>query len=242
MPGKQKLSNSKQLNKPNSIVAGFPRCGSTYLYNLLKQHPEISTSPKKEINYFMEKRRSLLHPETSSLSSMKSFREYCSLFKNKPIRIDCSIGTAYSNGSVDKIKKYLGNIGIIFLTRKNKEKLKKSIYHMMKTNGDIKKNLSYKDFINKEFKKIRYVTKHGKFIKEFEKKFKRIIVANLIEEKTNKEVEKILKFLGVKKIKFNKKINRATSKDILRKQRKLAYLKRRIEIARVKLKKIHNNL
>ena len=41
-----------EYKKPTVLVAGFPRSGSTYLYHLLKQHPDIYIPQIKEINYF----------------------------------------------------------------------------------------------------------------------------------------------------------------------------------------------
>ena len=40
------------LIKPNAIVIGTAKCGTTYLYNLLAQHPAIKTSKKKELTFF----------------------------------------------------------------------------------------------------------------------------------------------------------------------------------------------
>ena len=37
---------------PNFIIAGFPKCGTTSLYNYLIQHPDILSADNKEQWYF----------------------------------------------------------------------------------------------------------------------------------------------------------------------------------------------
>ena len=40
------------LNKPNLFIVGMPKCGTTSLYNSLRQHPDIFMSAFKEPHYF----------------------------------------------------------------------------------------------------------------------------------------------------------------------------------------------
>ena len=37
---------------PNFFIVGAPRCGTTFLYNYLKQIPRVYMSPVKEPGYF----------------------------------------------------------------------------------------------------------------------------------------------------------------------------------------------
>ncbi|OGL44898.1 MAG: hypothetical protein A2W05_06500 [Candidatus Schekmanbacteria bacterium RBG_16_38_10] len=37
---------------PDFIGIGAPRCGTTWIYEMLKQHPHVFMSPEKEINFF----------------------------------------------------------------------------------------------------------------------------------------------------------------------------------------------
>jgi hypothetical protein len=43
------------MNKNHVIVAGMPRSATTYLYHMLKRHPQVYTPYIKEINYFIAK-------------------------------------------------------------------------------------------------------------------------------------------------------------------------------------------
>src|SRR5205085_12040837 len=40
------------MKEPNFFVVGAAKCGTTTLYHILFQHPEIYMSPIKEPNYF----------------------------------------------------------------------------------------------------------------------------------------------------------------------------------------------
>lgn len=42
------------MKKPNFLIIGAMRCGTTSLYYYLSQHPEIKISDKKELHYFDE--------------------------------------------------------------------------------------------------------------------------------------------------------------------------------------------
>ena len=60
------------IKKPNVLVAGFPRSGSTFLYHLLTQHPEIYIPKIKEINYFNKDHFFLGNPEIINPRYFKS--------------------------------------------------------------------------------------------------------------------------------------------------------------------------
>jgi hypothetical protein len=38
--------------RPDFVIVGFPRCGTTWLYEVLRLHPRIFLSVRKEINFF----------------------------------------------------------------------------------------------------------------------------------------------------------------------------------------------
>lgn len=57
------------MNKPDFIIAGAQKSGSTYIWSMLKQHPEVFFPKDKEINFF----------NTSSRSDF-DLGEYVSLF------------------------------------------------------------------------------------------------------------------------------------------------------------------
>lgn len=44
--------NPQQLRKPDFIIGGLPKCGTTSIYGYLTSHPQILTAVEKEINFF----------------------------------------------------------------------------------------------------------------------------------------------------------------------------------------------
>lgn len=44
--------NPQQLRKPDFIIGGLPKCGTTSIYGYLTSHPQILTAVAKEINFF----------------------------------------------------------------------------------------------------------------------------------------------------------------------------------------------
>jgi hypothetical protein len=91
--------------KPNLFVLGFPRCGTTSLFNNLKQHKEIFIPRKKEPRFFDRH----VYYDYKKDYPIKSMKKYLELFKinklNKKYFIDCSIFASYSKRSINNILK-----------------------------------------------------------------------------------------------------------------------------------------
>tara|TARA_B110000091_G_scaffold207503_1_gene245809 strand:+ start:1056 stop:1994 length:939 start_codon:yes stop_codon:yes gene_type:complete len=72
--------------KPHFIIAGERRSGSSTLYEILKQHPDIGMFEKSDYDYFIEQELfSMNSIENSQVSSWKenhSIAEYNSIFKH----------------------------------------------------------------------------------------------------------------------------------------------------------------
>jgi hypothetical protein len=200
--------------KPNAFMVGFPRSGSTYLANLLKQHPDINIPKQKEINYLNHKPISLKYTQYKSPERIYSFLWYCSLFKNKKIRMDCSIRAIYDEKAPERIYKKLGDIPIIIVIRKNKDNFLKSLFKVMKIQGDFKKDFEFIKFKKKFSKLIENYLNYEKQIERYKKIFSKVLVVNIIEKDTKKEIKKILKFLKIKKIKFNYDLPRNTQEKL----------------------------
>ena len=43
---------SKIRLKPSFIIIGYPKCGTTSLYDYLIQHPNIGSASRKELDFF----------------------------------------------------------------------------------------------------------------------------------------------------------------------------------------------
>ena len=40
------------MKKPNFIISGFPKCGTTSLHHYLNEHPQIFMPSQKELHFF----------------------------------------------------------------------------------------------------------------------------------------------------------------------------------------------
>ena len=74
------------MKKPNFIIAGFPKCGTTSLFHYLKQHPEIFMPKQKELHFFTQRQIFKLNkgPKDKVVKQphIKSEKEYLELFKS----------------------------------------------------------------------------------------------------------------------------------------------------------------
>ena len=117
--------NTKETKKklPNFLIVGAAKSGTTSLYHYLKEHPEIYMSPVKEPKFITS--QFLTFPfegkgdEKVEKNIIKSFREYCNLFKdvnNEKIIGEASVDNIYFNDdAIKNIKKYLGNVKIVIV-------------------------------------------------------------------------------------------------------------------------------
>lgn len=115
--------------KPNFLIVGAAKAGTTSLYEYLKQHPEICLprDPKrKEPMYFVNRR-----------AGVRDYNDYLSLFAHggtsKAIG-EASTAYLYSEESPAWIKSVLGDIKIIILLR-NPAKRAFSLYTWMVREG-----------------------------------------------------------------------------------------------------------
>jgi hypothetical protein len=73
------------MKKPNFIIMGFPKCGSTALHYYLDAHPEIYMPNQKELHYFTQPYISKLNQGEGDLAAkegqIKTTHAYFNLFK-----------------------------------------------------------------------------------------------------------------------------------------------------------------
>ncbi len=181
-----------KMNKPNVLVAGFPKCGSTFLYHLLKQHPDVFIPKIKELNYFNKDNFFITDPEILNPRHFKPLEWYYSFFKSdKPLKIDFSILSALDITTARRIRQTLGDIKVIFIKRNKKDFLASMKRFTEKEGGHYEKYVEYSDF--------------DYYIKNYKKHFSKVYVVSVEKLNANPELglNKLTKFLGLKKHKFN---------------------------------------
>ena len=95
---------------PNFIVFGAMRCGSTTLYNLLSQHPDIFMAPvRKELNFFFH----LLRDE----ASIVDYSSYFAGWNGQKAIGEGSVSYIYHRPIAEAIKMYLPDVKLVCILR-----------------------------------------------------------------------------------------------------------------------------
>ncbi len=198
-----------EKTKPNVIVVGGYRCGTTYFANFIRQHPEVYVNEKKEINFFGKHIYTQVYTRCNPIFQ-RGFYYYLDFFKpknNEKIIMDVSPFTALDLTSANDIKKYLPNVKIIFLIRE-KEFQRKSVYNHLLGSGNLR-NVSYEEY-KKQYPNYYYgYSDYNKMVSPFIKEFGNNNVLKIpIEELRDNDpqvVERLLNFLNIKPFNFHQK-------------------------------------
>jgi len=207
----------QNIKKPNTLIIGAPRCGTTKIYKVLGSHPSVYMSKVKEPAYFCP----------GGLCS--NWEEYLNIFsESNGEKIIGEASTGYLHGSSPRdIKNKLGRTKIIVSIRDPIER-SKSHYRYKRRNG--KTQISFKDFIRKEMEKLRggkevndvlKCSLYWKPIERYEKVFgkenvKVILFENFVSN-MKKVSKKLCKFLNIDggKINLSKKAVNVGNKPLL---------------------------
>ncbi|MBS3738592.1 MAG: sulfotransferase [Psychroflexus sp.] len=203
------------MKRPNFVIVGFPKCGTTSLHYYLDNHPEIFMPKQKELHYFTAKILTSQNkgPGDNIVNQfhINSFQAYKQHFK-KAQKKHKAIGDAspsYINypETIPDIKEKLGaDIKIIIvlrdpirrafsnylhLVRENREKL--SFFEALKAEEQRMK-MGYSDFWYYKWNSL-----YAKKIEIFKKAFDEVYVMTNENLKQNplESIQNLYKFLGV---------------------------------------------
>ena len=204
------------MKKPNFIIAGFPKCGTTSLFHYLKQHPDIFMPNQKELHFFTQPQIFKLNKgpkdKVVKQSHIKSEKEYLELFKS--VKDEIAVGDAspsYINypENFGMIKQYLNDPKVFVIVRDPIDRAYSNYLHLKRElretmdffsalkNEDNRREESYSDFWYYRFNSTYY-----KKILMAKKTFSNVLVLTSEEFKKNPEItlKKVYSFLGVKSI------------------------------------------
>ena len=143
---------------PNFLIVGAAKCGTTALYYLLNQHPEISFPKIKEPKFFGNYKRKLPHKgtgdKTVDIFTIKTFDDYVKLFKNisnKRVGEASPDSLFYHYNTSQHIKNKLGDIPIIIVLR---NPIHRAFSAYMYLKRDSRENLSFKEALFAEDERI----------------------------------------------------------------------------------------
>ncbi|MFX0132201.1 MAG: sulfotransferase domain-containing protein, partial [Candidatus Hodarchaeota archaeon] len=196
--------------KPNFIIAGTARSGTTTLYSYLKQHPEICMSSIKEPEFFSRYYNKGIEWylrfffKLNKQSSKKIFL-YALLPRFKRCRNEKFVGEATTRyfhypKAVERIYKFNPHFKLIFILRNPITRAFSNYVREIQTKGIrerfekiIKTNhIRRKEYLNPG----RYFTHLSRFLKYFSKKQIHIIIFEKFLSNPNKILKNVLSFLG----------------------------------------------
>lgn len=115
------------MPRPNFVIAGAAKCGTTSLFHYLKQHPDVGMLESKDANFFVDFR-----------VKVHSLRDYEALFEGfaglKAIG-EAPVRSLYDEEAMKKIKRCLPEVRIILILR-NPADMAYSLWGHMVRNGE----------------------------------------------------------------------------------------------------------
>ena len=136
------LESKKLKIKPNLIIAGTVKGGTTSLFSYLSKHPEICASKVKETCFFLAIR---YKKKRGNLAEYAKFFDHCS--NDLPYIMESTPG--YLDGGKDvalDIKKALGNPKVIFVLRDPVDRLV-SFFRYHKAQMNLQKDMRFGEYI-----------------------------------------------------------------------------------------------
>ncbi len=194
------------MKKIDFIIIGAQKAGSTFLYNLLQQHPEIEM-PKSEITFFQE-------PDFSNIKNLD--KEIEDLFRTKKLRGIKRPNYLGQPESPSLIENYGdGKIKLLVVLRDPVERFISAYFHLI--------SMSWISpfFINRKINKILFknyeqpvrknLIEYGLYAKYCEKYIKTIsndnmliLDFNFLTKEPQKALDIVTNFLNIEKFTLNK--------------------------------------
>ena len=201
------------MKKPNFIIAGFPKCGTTSLHHYLSEHPQIFMPSQKELHFFTYEILSKLKngPKDRAVkkTQIQDSKKYLDFYRN--VKNEIAVGDAspsyinYPNQFL-KIKEYLEDPKFIIVLRDPINRAYSNYLHLKR---EQRETLTFKEAVNRENKRIKdkysdfwyykfNSTYYDKILKAKET-FKEVLILTSEELNENHEatMKKVYKFLDV---------------------------------------------
>lgn len=139
---------SKKGQKPNLIIGGVHKAGTTSLFMYLFQHPEICPSSKKEIHYFTPLRYG------NPLAELSEYEKFFTHYKGEKYRLEASPSYLYGKKVIsDRVFSTLEDPKMIFVLR-NPSLRFISYYKHCKAKFMIPKETSLEEFYERSLENL----------------------------------------------------------------------------------------
>lgn len=216
-----------KYKKPNFIIVGGARCGTTSLYQYLRQHPDVFFPKIKEPRFFVKNHLDNIDKKDPSYRALMSSSfinevEYFNLFNSTnsyKVYGEASVHYLYNfKESISSIKNYLGDIPIIILIRNPIFRAISNWAFNGSDTNDFKTSFNNDDYYkNTQFNSFWYYKSQGfyydqvnSFISNFTKV--KVIVFEDFIENLKYTMDDLCHFLNIDNFSFNfKKIYSASN-------------------------------
>lgn len=135
---------------PNIILAGAPKCGTTSIFDHLKDHPEICASSVKETYYLMDREYPLFKASLNIQSNgLSGYRKYFSHCIDAPARLkmEATPDYLYQKTPLEVIPSWPILPKVFFILRRPEERVL-SLYRFAQNNvGVLDKRISFGEFL-----------------------------------------------------------------------------------------------
>lgn len=144
-----------KYNRPNFLVVGAAKSGTTSLFNYLIQHPDIFIPERKECRYFSDIGGKKINPFTGKehASVITNKGDYYKLFKDVKKKALGDVSPDYLfyyKESINNIINELGrDVRIIILLRNPINRAYSNYFHLRR-DGNIPSNIKFEDVLEKE--------------------------------------------------------------------------------------------
>lgn len=211
--------DSKKNKKINLIICGYSRCGTTYLYNVLKSTQKFAVNSRKELRYFIDDNYLLNKFSDSTIPYNSLFN-----FSSNDFSLDSSPDYIHNQKFVNEYKNNL-NLKAILVTRHLDQRLnswwrysiKKKLLKKCSFENFKKSQLSFDNFNDPAPLSIISNMKFRDFKNDLLKiDSNRLLIINFDDLKNNPKIvlDSISSFLGLKFLKYNLIQNQNSSEGI----------------------------
>ena len=172
--------------KLDFVCLGGNKCGTTWLYQMLKQHPELNLSLVKEPHFFTKNRDKGLDWYTSNWD-----------LNQKGLKGECSTTYFYSELGQRKIKDLFPNVKVLILLRNPEDRSISHFRHLLRG----QKVENYTQFINDRHPEVIdnsiYFDKIQKTVEIFGQENTKVLLFDHISAKPRELLRDVFQFLNV---------------------------------------------
>lgn len=185
----------ENYNKPDLdfMGIGFIKCGTTWLYDCLSEHPEVCMSHIKETRFFVN------NDILNDFSRIENYKHYFDGCKRGQLKGEFSPQYIESDLALKQIKEFYPDIKFILMLRNPVERaISKYFFDLKYSEKDIKRQVD-KDILNKypNSQYYFYYNSIKKWFNHFPSQNIHIIILEEASINPKENIKKLYSFLGI---------------------------------------------